>query len=58
MRCSRRQFFAAAGLGLVAAAGCGDKKKDETPNPDLGPPPKAEPPPPRGAPPSADKKKQ
>lgn len=57
MRFTRRRLFAAVGLVLASAAGCGPSKDDTKPHPDLGPPPTNGPPPRRGAAPEAGKPK-
>ncbi|MFO0799074.1 MAG: hypothetical protein U0804_16525 [Gemmataceae bacterium] len=41
MRPTRRQFWLLAGGVIVLPAGCGDKRSESTPNPDLGPAPPA-----------------
>jgi hypothetical protein len=58
MRITRRRLFAAVGLALAGAAGCGPSKDDSRPNPELGPPPNHGPPKRREEAPAPEAKKQ
>jgi len=50
MRFTRRRFLSTIGLAAMAAVGCTQGKQDNTPNPELGPPPTDAPPKRDGAP--------